>query len=498
MSQMTVQEAIAKIGSLESEVKALKDSAGSEAENKQKMERMAADLRDTNQALAELRAAQGSGYQREGAAHYNKFIVDGDRKVSHAREVKGAIRMVGGYNGATKCYEPGLLDGDKPNDDWQGELYDLVDQRSMLRTLLKNPQDPSYVPDTRSLDARLVNHLRSGPAQIAKIFADGANIGAEFIPDVTMPRLVSELETARRTAGLFPLMQMSQKTVKLPWLGYGGTPKIKGVPSGNDPSKYTASSPATDERSFTAVPLAVRYQLDEDAVDDSIIPALPMFRADIVKAIINGEEDALFNADTGTHQDTGLASWNPRSLWDSMLIDGGSDDHRRQYIGMRARAGDVSATVDLGTFNIANVRSMRSTMDAPHGTAGDLVLFVSPEAYLKLVGLDEVTTVDKYGSSATIVTGELARIDGIPIVQSDLLTADLNASGVYDGVTTTKTSMVLVNTSRFLLGVRKGRTVEIGKDIRSGVYNLVATYRSIFGTIDSSTKKNVVHAYNIA
>jgi len=50
-----------------------------------------------------------------------------------------------------------------------------------------------------------------------------------------------------------------------------------------------------------------------------------------------------------------------------------------------------------------------------------------------------VRTVDKYGQFATVLNGELGKIDGIPVIVSEKIRENLNASGVYDGTTTTKT-----------------------------------------------------------
>jgi HK97 family phage major capsid protein len=488
--EMTPQEAVAKIGSLETLAKGLQsqvnDQIKTNEEAASERQKMARDLATANQALAEARSSAQARNRNEGAEFYRSFVGDVTKGVK-------ALRLEGSETGQ-KGFTDGLLDA-PTNDDWHRELKGLVDDRSLLRAIRRDPGQPHIRPDSRAIDAKLISHLKAGPEPIAKIFSDSSGIGADFIPDVTLPRVMEDMVLARRVAALFPVLQMSNKNIKLPFMNLGGTPYLKSAPAAADPSKYRETSPGSTSRSFDAASMAVRYQMDEDALDDSIVAMLPYLRGRIVADLVAAEEDALINGDTaGTHQDA-IASWNPGSYWNSSNL-GGTDDHRKYCLGMRARGFDVSNTSDLSTFTTATVRGLRSSMDAPHGVAGQRVLVTGSLGYLKLVGLSDVTTMEKYGAAATIVTGELARIDGTPIVISDFVTADLHTTGLYTGASST-TSLILVNTARFLLGQYKGRTVEVSKDIRRGVFDLVATYRGTFGTFDSSTKKNIAVGINI-
>jgi hypothetical protein len=77
------------------------------------------------------------------------------------------------------------------------------------------------------------------------------------------------------------------------------------------------------------------------------------------------------------------------------------------------------------------------------------------------------------------------------------MTADLNDSGLYDNSTTNKTSLLIANVSRFLVGQYRAASVELDREISNGVTNVVATRRVAFGTVDSTTKKNVALSYDL-
>ena len=101
-----------------------------------------------------------------------------------------------------------------------------------------------------------------------------------------------------------------------------------------------------------------------------------------------------------------------------------------------------------------------------------------------------------YGPSATILSGQLASVMGMPIIPSRFVTADLNASGVYDNVTKTQTGFLIFNRNSYIQYLRRGILVESDKNIAAGAIEMVSTLRSTVATLDSASTKNVVWSYN--
>jgi len=415
----------------------------------------------------------------------NNVHTKGRRAHSRADGVSnGAVRMRY-VEYADGTYDKGLLDDD-PCCEWQAELQQLVDTRNWVRAMQSNPSTPQC-------NRQIEQHLRSAPAPIRKLFSDSvSNTADNLIPDVTLPRLEMELRAARRVEALFQTVASPNSgTITLPFLSTGLRLYKAGAPAGDDPAQYTASTVVTAARTHTIKKTAVRAQLDEDALEDTIIASMPMMRAEIVSAIADGWEDIIINGDTGTHQDTSLGSWDPRSRWGSSGL-GGTGDHRRVDIGLRARAFDVSNTNDgSGSKTAAGALAALGSLDSPHAF-GRTVFIVSPEYLVEnMLGFDEVETVDKLGPTATIVTGQLASLYGRPVVMTEFLTNDLKDTGLFTDTDGTTTGYLVVNTDRFLMGSRRATSVELAKDITRGIFNLVATRRATFFSFDSSSKKNV-------
>jgi hypothetical protein len=128
------------------------------------------------------------------------------------------------------------------------------------------------------------------------------------------------------------------------------------------------------------------------------------------------------------------------------------------------------------------------------------MLIVGPQGYNDIVALDETLTFEKVGSqsAARILTGEAASIYGIRIVISSQIREDLNASGVYDGVTDTKGSILLVHRPSWLVGVKRGMTVEVDVDKKRQINSVIASFRRAFipKETPSATLPSVVLGYN--
>ena len=131
-------------------------------------------------AIADLKAAQRElheansrpKYVSEGDAALKKYM-DGDK-----------VLLKSGQN-SDGDFVPGILD-DAPVCDWQKELQGLVDQRGLVRMFTKKGQAPAT-------DRAIARHIARAPEVDQRIFSDSAGIGAERIPDYTLPVIESAL-----------------------------------------------------------------------------------------------------------------------------------------------------------------------------------------------------------------------------------------------------------------------------------------------------------------
>lgn len=389
----------------------------------------------------------------------------------------------------------GLLDG-APVTEWDAQFKRLALGRTMYRMATGRA--------TPKIDAMILAHAAKAPtangfrkaieATIVKSISDTAGTGAEWIPDVPVSTLFEDFYTPNGIAALFPTINIAGPML-IPSITDTFRPYLKGKVTTNDPSQYTASDAVSANTTIETVGFAVRSVIDDAATEDSIFPLLPEIQKRMGRAVADAYEDCMVNGDsTATHEDT-ISAWNLRSRWGATGL-GGAADHRRGFKGFRRLAVDASATVDLtASQTVAGVMGSVVSLLGERA-ASDIALITSPEVlYKKLLVDTNVLTVDKAGPLATWITGQLAAIGGHPLFVSRWVGADMNASGLFDNVTVTKSGLLAVDRSGFNHYQTRAALVETEKDITRGAYNIVGTLRRTFRTL--SAQKVAIYAYNM-
>jgi len=455
------------------------------------------DLMAAQRALSEVRTLAPE--MHGGDRRLTEYVERGPEGIKGVRWTAGDTHVTLPNGVSVKTTEYGLLDDPEPCNEWHQELIKRYSFRNLARAAQKMSGGGRGRASTPNLDADLYKHMLRGPGGLTtameKAFYDVAGSGAEWIPDQFIPDVYQEFQTPRRLRALFPQVNVTGNTILRPRLTVGGKPYIKSNITTDDPAAYTASTPTTADTTISMSGLAVHFVVDDAAMEDSAIAAASILRRELLRALEDGYEDAMVNGDSAaTHQDD-IAQWNIRSRWGSANL-GGDADHRRYFLGLRANSYDASTTTDLsGTMSVANFATLMA--DLGERGVGNLVAITSPEAMVTdFLTLTQVLTVDQYGQAATVLTGELAQILGVPLVMSRYMSNDLAATGLYTASGAT-TGVVLADLDAFQRYSKRGQTVEIDKDIKSGAVHMVATLREVFDSPDPAATKNTAFGFNL-
>jgi hypothetical protein len=455
-------------------------------------EKALADLKGAHQALVE-----DVNRRNMKPEHYDPSDIGLTKYLDPKRECS-KIGIVPVSTKLDGVHIPGLLDDTETHGAWHKRFKEIVSNRNLVRQFRKLSFGGDGKIASPACDRILARHLEAAPPVISKIFSDSANAGAEWIPDVWLPKLEETLKLQAKTEALFDVLPMTDKEQRIPFLTTGLRPYKKGAGTTEPVAQYTSSTPYTEKLSITADGMAVRALVDEDASEDDILSTDAIFYKMLAEAIQNGVGDCLINGDTTAAHEDAIATWDTRGLWGTTGL-GGTNDHRRCWKGLRRLAVDKSTATDRSaTQTYAGLVADMAVMSAPHVVDGDLVMLVSPEYYLaKMMDWDETLTVDAYGPNAAILTGEISRVGLARVVLDWFITADMNNSGLYGNSTKTKSGYVLVNRKRFMMGNRRGVQVETQKNISSGYFDFVATRRCTFFQLDAAATKNCAYAYKL-
>lgn len=313
--------------------------------------------------------------------------------------------------------------------------------------------------------------------------------GAEWVPTAVSSTFLEEFELKRVLEGRFELVNMPSNPFDMP--------KLKGVTKARKASEgqvnFAANNFQTDKIRLTAIKLEEFYVLPEELTEDSAPDFMAAGRSEVTKSQERAAESAMINGDSdGTHQDSDTQADSAdvaEKVWDGF---------RKLGLGNSANG----STLDFG--NVAVTKALLATLLSRMGKFGSdpeqLLILCGPVIYNQLRHLDDVFTVEKFGPMAVVLKGALMAWAGIPIINSEHYREDLNASGVYDGATTTRAAISIVNTKRFYIGQRRPIRVKLMPDLPGADRWLLASYRRVDfkGHVQGTVEKSVVYGYNIA
>ena len=284
--------------------------------------------------------------------------------------------------------------------------------------------------------------------------------GVEWIPTGVGASLNERVRASGRVAPLFDRINLPTNPWKWPLEGADATAYRVAEPTSDTATKVTVSTPGTGAATFDAEIFGARVLFSRSLEADSAIAILPYVQRKLVQSFVDAEEKAILDGDTdGTHQDSdvGASTTDARTAWD----------------GLRKRGLANSSVSAGGAITPALIAARRADMDYYGINPTDLAIIVGMGAYYTLVTDTAVVSVDKYGPQATIHNGELGSLYGIPIIVSEHVRADLNASGVHDGITTTKTYALVVHRPSWVMGARTPLSLETDDSIYRETYQRV-------------------------
>ena len=225
----------------------------------------------------------------------------------------------------------------------------------------------------------------------------------------------------------------------------------------------------------------------KESDEDSIIAILPFTQDELVDYLSADIEDTTINGDTsGSHQDSDVSS---------------STDPRKNWAGLRkALISGAKTDASNAALTVAMLRINRKNMGRYGVQPANLAHVLGIAEYVDLLSDSSVITIDKYGAQATILSGELGKVDGAPLIVSEYVRGDVNATGVYDGTTTNRTMALTVHRKGFVFGERRGVEVQVLRELYAEYDQdavIVTTRKAFTPRFPTATEKIVAQHYNV-
>lgn len=419
-----------------------------------------------------------------------------------------------GLKGGSHSDKTPTIQVHSPYDNWEAEDFSFaVDLFSKAK---QHPNiDNSSIPNVsfdekfyrefadKALEAYNKRELEATPAQVKTFRAikadevmhsDLATYGDEHVPTSWRDQIWKKARRDNVVLPLFNAVEMPTNPYVIPV--ESTDPTVYNIPETEDQAQLSlTASPIPDSQivtsnvTLTAGKLGLLTFISGELAEDAVRDAIPTYRAQATRAILDSIDNVILNGDNATSGNVNLDGGTPGATAKYMIWDG---------LIVNALVTNSTNAVSAAGANptLAAIRSARFKLDRSKQNVANLAIVTHPEVEAGLLGMDEFVTMDKAGSRATNMTGQIGVIDGIPVfVSNEIALADTDGK-ITDGGNVTDTGRLLVvNRPSWYVGYRRRVTTTL--EYRAGwdSWHMTSTVRIAFIGQDGDS---VSVLYNIA
>ncbi len=308
---------------------------------------------------------------------------------------------------------------------------------------------------TRMIDAQVVQdwgkHLRANEAMGSTY----STFGDELVPTLLNSVVWYHVMLQSRVASLLRRVQMPSNPWDYPIVTGGPTIRKVGeitdqTAFGVHASPIPSSKIGTNKVTFNAGAIGALVLGSLELFEDSGVDVMEVWANQIVRKMAQGIDHVLLNGDeAATTANISHLGVDPTgTVYDSVLV----------MDGLRKKAFANSDTAAVATFVTDSPITLRRLMGGRGRFAlypSELALIVDPEVYYRILALDVFEPVSSMGEKASLLTGQVGAIKGVPIIVSEEIEGT-DAAGKYpsthDG---TLGSFLVVNHQNILVGYRR-------------------------------------------
>ncbi len=318
--------------------------------------------------------------------------------------------------------------------------------------------------------------------------ATTAGAGDELVPTGMAAELWQDFFTASRVVSTLGTIPMPTDPFDLP-LDFGTITWRKGTPN----TAPTAQNPATAKGTLTATEQIAEVDWAYDLDEDGIVAVMPALRSMLSRDGAEQMDRFVINADN-TDAATGninLDDADPDA--DSYYLSLGQDGIRHLYlVDNTGQSADINTTL-----TDALMRAGISRLGKYGADQGNVVAFCDIETYLNgILALTNVATVDKYGPQATVLTGELAKYQGVAIVPTGaILEAEDDGKQSVTGSLNDEGQIAFVHRDMWKVGFRRELLIEVDRDIQKRQFIMVVSFR--IAVAARGTRSSAVHTSGV-
>ena len=375
--------------------------------------------------------------------------------------------------------------------------FDLMLSRAVLRIAERGGVDGRKPVDPRTA-AEWRSNLEGARADLYEsigraLDASTAGAGDELTFTGETSEMWRDVHLATSVVSLFGSIMMPTDPFRIPY-DFGDVSWYRGTSN----LAVISSTPGTGRQTLTSAELAAMIGWSYDLDEDAVVAVLPELRATLVRNAAEVLDDVVLNGDIS---DDG-ANINADGATADSLAGSAGLDHYLVFDGLihiplvdnTNQGNDHGAAVADDMFNEA-----RAKMGKYGVRPSECAFVMDINTYIRSQSIENFRTIEKLGPNATLLTGQLGDIEGIPIIVSEqMLLADTDGKVTSGGNGADTGRVLAVNRNMYRLGFKRELMIESERDIQKRQTVLVASMRVAFkGRMDNDSDTAVALQYNI-
>ena len=266
---------------------------------------------------------------------------------------------------------------------------------------------------------------------------------------------------------------------------------------GTENTATTDTALATGRTTLTAFELVGQVPYSFTLEEDGVIAMLPEIRASLVRNVAEVLDDIILNADRSTTNNINAdgATISAASTGKAHWLLGYDGILHLPLVDNATQGNDHDAAVSDDMFN-----ELRGTLGKYGARPSQLAWVMDVNTFIRAQSVAQFRTMDKLGPNATLLTGMLGAVEGIPVIVSEQMPLADADGKITDGASSnTKGRMLLVNRTQWAQGFRRQLMIDVDRDTQKRQTVVTVSFRHALAE-RSGTRSSATHTglqYNI-
>ncbi len=297
-----------------------------------------------------------------------------------------------------------------------------------------------------------------------------AGSGDELVATLEARELWMDVHLQTLVAPLVPMINMPSSPFDIPrQLGdvsfYPGTENVA----------PTSTALGTSKTTMTAYELVGQVPYSFTLEEDAVIALLPEIRAGLVRNVAETLDDIILNADTSTSGNINAdgATIAPGNAGKGHWLLGYNGIIHLPLVDNTTQSNDHGASVSDDMFN-----EVRAKLGKYGVRPSQLVWLMDVNTFIRAQSISQFRTMDKLGPNATILTGMLGAIEGIPtIVSEQMRLADTDGKVTAGGNSNDTGRLLIFNRTQWAQGFRRDLSLDVDRDTQKRQTVVTVSFR---------------------